>query len=106
MTQTSSILLTSGGGSSVGSITGPRNKIDLYVGPNPQGNLLSSNTWNGTAVYTWTKPANIKADVPIRVYVWGPGGNSGNNSHSYGAGAGGYSFKEIAVASVLSLIHI
>ena len=99
MTQTSSILLTSGGGGSVGTITGPRNKLDLFVGPSTES-VKDSGNWGSTAVYTWTKPTNIKADVPVRVYVWGAGGNSGCNAQSYGGGAGGYAYKEIAVASV------
>ena len=101
MTRTSSILLTSGGGSSTGTISGPRNKIEVFCGPHNDDVKDSSwSHWGTSASYTWTKPTNIKADVPLRVYVWGPGGNSGCNSESYGGGGGGYSYKEIAVASV------
>jgi len=104
MTITSSILLTSGGGGTSGTITGPRNKIEVYTGTLPSTCEYTSgggdwSTW-GSTTFTWTKPSAMKADVPLIVHVWGPGGNSGSNNTGFGGGGGGYAYKKIPVASL------
>ena len=92
MTITSSILLTSGGGGTGGTITGPRNKIEVYTGTLPSTCEYTANDWTtwGSTTFTWTKPATMKADTPLIVHVWGPGGNSGSNNRGDGGAGGGY----------------
>ena len=100
---------TSSGGAS-GTVLGPYNKIEYWCSPKPNpSSSHATGAWtNGwdefyDGVYTWTKPSNIKADLPLRVWVYGPGGNSGtyaSSGNSYGGGAGGMAYKEIAIASL------
>ena len=100
------------GGSSVGTVTGPYNRIEYWCQPKCTTstdfatggwpNNFGSGNWE-QGVYTWTKPSGINASYPLKVWVWGPGGNGGNNSSSgtgYGGGGGGMAYKEIAVASL------
>ena len=96
--------------SATGTVTGPRNRIEYWCSPkgDPSSSYSTgfwSNSWNQwhDGVYTWTKPANIDDTIPLRVWVWGPGGNCGTSSgsgNSHGGGGGGMAYKEIAIASL------
>lgn len=99
---TNVVIGATGSGGATGGILGKRNKIEVFTGPNPQDRGTNNNWTQCTdQVVTWVKPANINTDVPVKVWVWGPGGNGCHNGQQGKAGGGGgLAIKEIAVASV------
>ncbi len=100
---------TSSGGAS-GTVLGPYNRIEYWCSPSADSSTTHNtggwpDAWTRfyDGVYTWTKPSNINTSLPLKVWVYGPGGNSGTYSssgNSYGGGAGGMAYKEIAIASL------
>lgn len=98
---TNVVVGATGSGGGTGGILGPRNKIIVFTGINPH-DTNASGDWNSISdqVSVWTKPANINPDVPVKVWVWGAGGNSGHNGHNSAGGGGGLAIKEIPVASI------